>query len=530
MRKVAASRELVLAHERAGNLVRSHHLYAAAAEEYQKALHVEGIANSDHLRISESLGYALFLGGDPIAANQWFDTVLASYLANPNTIAQAIHTLRRIAGQLWIEAKTEARLQLDTQALRLATASGDAGLRKRANVLAANTLNLLGRFAEAEKFMLVAKGIDVDDLSANIEYHLHKGYTLAAFGNAQEAYENFDRAIVLTQEDADLARVTAVWESYALWALALGDIERAKTHYERALLVARQNGLAWFIPFLCIDYADLLARMGQERAAYEYLIEAISYEARAPILEMKFAAVGIPLALRMNDLVTLARCSRQETIGLAFQSGQPCRIGPVAAAFARFHMERGQTYEAEALLHRALEHVTYIDESFDLPIEVARYGAIEDIPKARNLLTSRLRLPNAEVARALLSLFEMTVEHRQGRLSQAYVHATAAEQAFVALHWYACAETARSMLPVSGPHPTQYHLPFKPFSDVKLALTKREQEVAELALRRLTNREIGQVLGISEHTIEKHMTSIMERLGIHSRRQLVDVLAEPQDD
>jgi DNA-binding CsgD family transcriptional regulator/tetratricopeptide (TPR) repeat protein len=530
MKNVGRLRHVVEEKERTGDFAQLHHLYAAAAEQYQQALQVNVMSNGDRLRISEKLAYALFSSGDPLAANRWFDSLLTSYLAAPQKTAETVNLLFKVSRQLWLESKTEASLPLELQAIRLAEASGDPRLCKQAHTKIANTLNILGRFDEAEKFLHVAADIDTDrDDSLDMHYHLNKGYALAASGQAEEAYEDLDRAVILAREHSDFYLITLVWETYALWELALGDITRAKNHYERALLVARQSNVEWYIPFLCIDYAGLLARMGQEAAAYEYLLEAISYDARAPLLDAKFAAVGIPLALHMHDAATLAKCNRKDVVEVAFQSGQPCRIGPVVAAFAQFYAEEGRDEEAQALLHRAIERVTYIDESFDFPIEVARYGLLSDIPKARRLLTARLELPHAEVARALLSLFEMYVEHRNGRPVEARVYAAQAVQAFTTLNWHTCAELARAMLPIRydiGRVRAQT-LVSQPFSDIQPVLTQREQEVAALALRRLTNREIAQTLNISEHTVEKHMTSVMGRLGIHSRRQLANVLPVP---
>jgi DNA-binding NarL/FixJ family response regulator len=54
----------------------------------------------------------------------------------------------------------------------------------------------------------------------------------------------------------------------------------------------------------------------------------------------------------------------------------------------------------------------------------------------------------------------------------------------------------------------------------------REQEVAELVLKGLTNRAIADALRISENTVETHMASIMTRLGIRSRHQLAEALPE----
>ncbi len=59
-------------------------------------------------------------------------------------------------------------------------------------------------------------------------------------------------------------------------------------------------------------------------------------------------------------------------------------------------------------------------------------------------------------------------------------------------------------------------------------LTRREEEVAALAARGLTNRQIAQELVISEHTVHHHLTSILKKLGLRSRRQLAAWLNEQQ--
>jgi DNA-binding CsgD family transcriptional regulator len=46
-------------------------------------------------------------------------------------------------------------------------------------------------------------------------------------------------------------------------------------------------------------------------------------------------------------------------------------------------------------------------------------------------------------------------------------------------------------------------------------LTPREMQVCELL--DLTRREIGQELGISPRTVQAHIKSIMDKLGVHSR-------------
>jgi DNA-binding NarL/FixJ family response regulator len=58
-------------------------------------------------------------------------------------------------------------------------------------------------------------------------------------------------------------------------------------------------------------------------------------------------------------------------------------------------------------------------------------------------------------------------------------------------------------------------LAFKP------ALTPRERQVMEFLLRRFSNREIADILNISERTAKFHVSNILTKLQVDSREQLV---------
>jgi DNA-binding CsgD family transcriptional regulator len=57
------------------------------------------------------------------------------------------------------------------------------------------------------------------------------------------------------------------------------------------------------------------------------------------------------------------------------------------------------------------------------------------------------------------------------------------------------------------------------------SLTRREREVAQLALDGLSGEEIAATLFISAHTARDHLKAIFGKLGIHRRRDLTAVLA-----
>lgn len=53
------------------------------------------------------------------------------------------------------------------------------------------------------------------------------------------------------------------------------------------------------------------------------------------------------------------------------------------------------------------------------------------------------------------------------------------------------------------------------------SLTQREQEVMRLVAEGLTSKEVAEKLYVSPKTVENHRTNIMQKLGLHSRMELV---------
>ncbi len=60
--------------------------------------------------------------------------------------------------------------------------------------------------------------------------------------------------------------------------------------------------------------------------------------------------------------------------------------------------------------------------------------------------------------------------------------------------------------------------PYLPEEPIEL-LTKREKEILAQVIKGLTNREIAEVLFISENTVKNHLRNIMEKLHINNRVQ-----------
>lgn len=67
----------------------------------------------------------------------------------------------------------------------------------------------------------------------------------------------------------------------------------------------------------------------------------------------------------------------------------------------------------------------------------------------------------------------------------------------------------------------------KPRYETKDELTAREWDVAQLVAQGLSNGQIADALSITVKAVERHMTSILSKLGLERRTQLVIYLVRP---
>ena len=58
-------------------------------------------------------------------------------------------------------------------------------------------------------------------------------------------------------------------------------------------------------------------------------------------------------------------------------------------------------------------------------------------------------------------------------------------------------------------------------------MTAREREIADLVAGALTNRQIADLLVLSERTVESHVRSVLAKLGAANRTELATLVGRP---
>ena len=87
-----------------------------------------------------------------------------------------------------------------------------------------------------------------------------------------------------------------------------------------------------------------------------------------------------------------------------------------------------------------------------------------------------------------------------------------------------CEDMPLSPVPrFARPDPQAHPAPTPPLASLAV-LTARQRAVAELVTRGLTNAEIARLLGISSHTVKKHLGSLFARFDVSNRTELAGMI------
>jgi DNA-binding CsgD family transcriptional regulator len=344
------------------------------------------------------------------------------------------------------------------------------------------------------------------------------GVVLTWCGDAPGAYRSFAEAHERAEAEGRHHIAVAAKERLAHYALLFGDVATGRTAIEEGAALAAERGLTQWR----LRCAAMAARFALEcddlQAAGAYMSEAPD-AATLPDAAALFAPSGVRLALLAEDQAALRRWTSQAIVDTALH-GRSIDAG-LAAAQACLHAAAAEEPPLGALPSLALRRALAIGEISGNAVELytlaARCGDAEDarlaVDSLRAVFAPRRRYIEAHylLARAYGLL---RAADRAGATSSA----GDAARAFDALGLRQWTNEAMLLLV----HNDGAAFPQSRRRPTALSLTRREEQVAHLISRGASNREVARTLQISEHTVERHVSSILSRLGLRSRWQIVD--------
>jgi DNA-binding CsgD family transcriptional regulator len=323
--------------------------------------------------------------------------------------------------------------------------------------------------------------------------------------------------------------VRAALGNAGLQALSLGESSPAREYQTRALHLARELDSG-------VDYES--AVMAEIELLRGNLSEAhalcrTQYGPAKFIARTQRTLVTVLLAV-LRGFGDLERFVDAEMLDEAIKGGQRAAAIKLSTAFALLLETLGRRADANRLLRRASE---MISTTYDMTIPIVTIARLRPglMVNLRPTIERAARRPGDRVAQALLAFLDAS-QARQGRdRITALASGRRAAAQFAALGWPLLAayahelagddDRAREAYRKLGAHGELRRIErdrAQPDGRSSSSLlTPRERELARAIADGKSNRAAANALSVSEKMVEKHLTSIYAKLGMHSRAQLV---------
>ncbi len=300
-------------------------------------------------------------------------------------------------------------------------------------------------------------------------------------------------------------------------ALIFGDVALARAAIDEAESIAKPHRLENWLRRCTASAAKLALDAGDSATASQLVDDARASTASPEMLAL-FAPTGVQLAAARDDEAGVLAWASPATLDVALRGmdPQPARAATVACLLAAGGPPPSGSPPSVAL-RRALLRSSDAGSAAELLSLAARYGDADEARLGVDALRA-VFAPHRAYLEAHFLLARANWCFRFGDRADAIDSAGDAARAFDAIGLRRWTNDAMLLL-VHQEGIGEAHRRRRPTA---FSLTGREQQVAHLIRRGASNREVARTLQISEHTVERHVSSILSRLGLRSRWQIVD--------
>ncbi len=522
--------------EVAGDHAATFSAFADAAALYESSLAGLGLDAEAVARVGRKAGHAYYLIGNLDEADRHFAAAVGYYERshNPGMLAR---TYIDMAGVALRRAAMGDAVGASQKAVALAGPLYPADpILLRALLNLAEYAAMSGDPAQAARCLDAADALDgVPTPSESVVYHNARAVVAFLDGDLAVWREAAERAVRGASSISDPEKYVTTCYNLASLAVEIGDRVLASDYFDKALDAGDSHSLLAMASYARLAYADACFEYGRLGEARDALYAVLRSGMDSAMVRIAIATAGIPVALALGEDALLKRCDDPTTIELAAASGESPRFGPLAAAYARLALARGDLATAQSLLRRTLEMMTDVWSNLPTLVLIARISPDEEVERASALLrASTEHRPNDRI-RAYGHLFDACRARRAGDPEEQRRHAHAAVPLFERTGARRPLAEAYELLGRDG-EAIELYREMGSVADLERIertrdkasrrplLSRREAEIARHAVDGRTNQEIAAIFTLSERTVEHHMTSIYRKLKIRSRLQLARVL------
>jgi DNA-binding CsgD family transcriptional regulator len=350
-------------------------------------------------------------------------------------------------------------------------------------------------------------------------------------GSAAWLLDESDLALRLLQNAMDQIRAPGVRGASGPGLTALGWVDIDTGRWDEALDVAAEaaslaeaNQMELVAASADVVAATVLALRGDTGEARESAARALAGADQAEsglVAARARRALGVAALADGDDLLAFTQLSQ-----LFSDDGAPVHnyasylgLADLAAAAVR----AGQRPEGREILELALGQLGGVASARLEQLIARARGILDGQAEAEAHFGKALSDPAGnqwpfERAQLRLDYAEWLRRHR--RINEAKPMLIAALETFRRLRARPSAQRAEAELRACGVAAPAAQ------PDALSQLTPQQRQIVTLASRGLTNREIGDRLFLSPHTVSSHLYRSFPKLGISARHQLRDVLAE----
>jgi predicted ATPase/DNA-binding SARP family transcriptional activator/DNA-binding CsgD family transcriptional regulator len=353
------------------------------------------------------------------------------------------------------------------------------------------------------------------------------GWIAEPQGDYERARVAYEESLKLYRSSNDKRGVANTLGDLGSLALDRGDYEQATSLLEESLALHRELGSKEEVVGVLDGLGVLASAKGDLEHSISFFSEALALSRETGNVRRNAASLGnLGVTMLVHGDPEQATVLLEESLALFRDIGDNSNVAIGLMYSALAALTRGEHERVRALSEESLELLQKAQDKQHIAdcLEIMAGGA-----GAQGQAHRAARLWGA--AEALREEIGVPLQPEDRKLLDPYLAAARFSMGEVA--WQAALAEGRAMMPgqtieyALSAEEADLSTPIARRSDGgSTALTPREEEVAVLVSRGLTNREIASELSISEHTVATHIAKILKRLGLNSRSRLSAWMAE----